>query len=100
MNLSSLTSPSALVGAILALGVVGAATAALCTGNLSSGDWLATVTAATTGTAGIVGAHVGASAVMTPSPLPPAPAPATVAPPAVETAPAPEASSPNPTFQG
>jgi hypothetical protein len=68
MNLSSFTTPSALVGAILALGVVGAATAALCTGNLTSGDWLATVTAATTGTAGIVGAHVGASAALAPPP--------------------------------
>jgi hypothetical protein len=79
MKLTSLTTPSALVGAIMALAVVGAATAALCTGNLSSGDWLATVTAATTGAAGIVGAHVGASAALSPSPTA-APAPAVTAP--------------------
>jgi hypothetical protein len=90
MNLSSLTTPSALVGAILAIGVIGAATAALCTGNLSSGDWLAIVTGTTTGTAGIVGAHVGASAALSPPPTQAVTVPAPPVTPAPASAPAAE----------
>ena len=84
-------------GQAVALGVVvvGCATAATITGHLPGSDLLAILTAVGGGTAGVVGAHVGASQVSAAlgSPAQPAPAPPTSIPaPGVgATVPSPEA---------
>lgn len=85
------TSTAILLTVALYVALIGAATAALCTGNLSSADWLTTVTGATTAAGAIIGAHVGVSAALTTPPTSPAPVATTASPPQPPAAQVPEA---------